>query len=138
MEQDEEGFRYPYIEETKCIHCSMCEKVCPVLMNERFDAIQEEAYADPIAYGGWHRDKVVRADSSSGGAFALFADEVLKKDGVVYGAAFTEPCSVAHISVRTKTDLGRLHGVCSGKLTPKPTLWWTRATHTRQRPPVTW
>lgn len=110
MEQDEEGFRYPYIEETKCIHCSMCEKVCPVLMNERFDAIQEEVYADPIAYGGWHRDIVVRADSSSGGAFALFADEVLKKDGVVYGAAFTEPCSVAHISVRTKTDLGRLHG----------------------------
>ena len=110
MELDDEGFRYPFFDETKCIHCNKCEKVCPVLMNKRFDAVQEEVYSDPIAYGGWHRDEKVRENSSSGGAFTLFADEVLRKNGIVYGAAFKDSCTVAHVSVRSKKDLGRLHG----------------------------
>lgn len=30
MEKDEEGFQYPKIDESKCICCSMCLKVCPI------------------------------------------------------------------------------------------------------------
>ena len=110
MELDDEGFRYPFFDETKCIHCNKCEKVCPILMNEGFDAFQEEVYPEPVACGGWNRDEAIRAVSSSGGVFTLFAEEVLKKNGVVYGAAFTDVASVSHVSVRTKKELGRLRG----------------------------
>lgn len=30
METDNEGFDYPHIDETKCIHCFQCIKVCPI------------------------------------------------------------------------------------------------------------
>ena len=108
MEQDEEGFQYPYIDETKCVHCDACEKVCPVLMNKKFDAVQEEVYSDPIAYGGWHRDEKVRENSSSGGAFTLFADEVMRKNGIVYGAAFKDSCTV----LMCRSDLRRISHAC--------------------------
>ncbi len=30
MVEDDEGFDYPVINETKCIRCYMCVKVCPI------------------------------------------------------------------------------------------------------------
>ena len=30
MIEDEKGFKYPKIDETKCIKCHLCEKVCPI------------------------------------------------------------------------------------------------------------
>lgn len=30
MQEDEEGFLYPYIEEEKCVRCLQCVKRCPV------------------------------------------------------------------------------------------------------------
>ena len=29
MVEDEEGFEYPFIDESKCIRCYQCLKVCP-------------------------------------------------------------------------------------------------------------
>lgn len=36
MLPDEEGFEYPVIEESKCIRCYMCVKVCPLKKNSAF------------------------------------------------------------------------------------------------------
>lgn len=30
MVEDEEGFFYPEIEESKCVRCDLCVKVCPI------------------------------------------------------------------------------------------------------------
>ena len=30
MTEDEEGFMYPYIFESKCIRCYQCVRVCPI------------------------------------------------------------------------------------------------------------
>ena len=30
MIEDEEGFEYPQIDETKCVRCRICLKVCPI------------------------------------------------------------------------------------------------------------
>ncbi len=30
MLEDEEGFEYPHIDESKCIKCFLCIKVCPL------------------------------------------------------------------------------------------------------------
>ena len=31
MEEDEEGFEYPHIDEVKCITCYQCVRVCPLM-----------------------------------------------------------------------------------------------------------
>lgn len=31
MAPDEEGFNYPLVDTDKCIHCGLCERVCPLL-----------------------------------------------------------------------------------------------------------
>lgn len=33
MEEDEEGFKYPVIDSSKCIGCCRCVKVCPLKNN---------------------------------------------------------------------------------------------------------
>lgn len=30
MEEDNEGFDYPVIDESKCVRCLLCIKVCPI------------------------------------------------------------------------------------------------------------
>ena len=35
MVEDEEGFEYPWINESKCIRCNICLKVCPFKPHKR-------------------------------------------------------------------------------------------------------
>lgn len=30
MAEDEEGFEYPWVDESKCVRCYMCLEVCPI------------------------------------------------------------------------------------------------------------
>ena len=30
MHEDYEGFEYPVIDDSKCVRCYMCQKVCPI------------------------------------------------------------------------------------------------------------
>lgn len=48
--------------------------------------------------------------SASGGAFAVLAREVLRRGGVVFGAALAEDGSVRHVSVESIDELHRLQG----------------------------
>lgn len=38
MVEDEEGFEYPKLDESKCIRCYKCLKVCPFKINGDSDA----------------------------------------------------------------------------------------------------
>lgn len=55
-------------------------------------------------------DSEVRKQSSSGGVFTMLANKVLRNGGVVYGAAFTDTWSVAHIRVDNILDMDKLRG----------------------------
>ena len=35
MREDDEGFLYPEVDESVCIDCGLCEKVCPVIHQAR-------------------------------------------------------------------------------------------------------
>ena len=104
---DEEGFSYPVIDYGKCINCNKCKSVCPVL---REDACQETVKEFPLAYGGWHKNQEVRHDSSSGGAFTLFAEGILDDAGVVFGCALDSDMNAVHTMVETKEELCKLRG----------------------------
>lgn len=103
MAEDEEGFRYPRVDAECCRNCGKCERTCPVL-----NPIEREQESTPVTYAAINKDEAVRADSSSGGMFHLFAEQVLAQGGIVFGAGFDANWEVCHQSVERVDDLGRL------------------------------
>ena len=49
-------------------------------------------------------------DSASGGAFTVFARQMLKQNGIVFGSAFKPDCKVEHIDVANEENLRLLQG----------------------------
>lgn len=107
MVRDEEGFVYPQIEEEKCVGCGLCERVCPIISKQN---VLTDVFPLPRAVGGWHRKQEIRAQSSSGGAFTLFAEYILKQKGVVYGCRLNEKFEAEHIGISNVEELGQLRG----------------------------
>ena len=33
FEQGQDGFKYPSIDNTNCINCELCKKICPVMLD---------------------------------------------------------------------------------------------------------
>lgn len=103
MLEDEEGFLYPKVDETKCINCHLCEKVCPV-------ANQAESRMPIDSYAAYNMDDGVRKDSSSGGIFTLLAEKVIAEGGVVFGATWNEKWQVVHTYTETKEGIAQFRG----------------------------
>lgn len=103
MECDEEGFLYPVTDERMCIHCGICQKVCPVLHKYNGNSVGK-------AYACINLNESVHMDSSSGGVFALIAQYVLQKEGVVFGAAFDDSLNVKHIEINSEKEIFKLQG----------------------------
>lgn len=99
MEADREGFLYPVVDINKCVQCSACEKVCPII-----NPVKEEV-APQKAFLVQHNDDAIRLDSSAGGAFTAIATVVLEKGGVVFGALYDESFHVHHAYVENTDDL---------------------------------
>lgn len=62
MTPDEEGFSYPVVDTGKCIHCGLCERVCPLLHKPQPHEILS-------VIGCKNKNEAVRFVSSSGGFF---------------------------------------------------------------------
>ncbi|MEE1328144.1 MAG: Coenzyme F420 hydrogenase/dehydrogenase, beta subunit C-terminal domain [Oscillospiraceae bacterium] len=104
METDTEGFLYPNIDEERCVHCHLCEKICPV------NGYTTESYGHQEAYAAYSLKDDVLKRSSSGGIFSEIAAYVIAQGGVVFGAAFTKEHAVKHIAVDTAEELDLLRG----------------------------
>lgn len=102
---DKEGFWYPEVDLGKCVDCGLCEKVCPILNKSELGRDGEER---PQCYAAIHKNIEVRFDSTSGGAFTAFAEEIYKQGGYVGGAVFNEDWSVSQFLSTDKKDLERL------------------------------
>lgn len=104
MVADEHGFVYPEIELSQCVNCMLCVKSCPIQTGGA--ALSSEA----SAYAAYTNHWELRKDSSSGGIFSELAIEILKKGGVVFGAAYDPQFQIKHVCVETIEGLSRLRG----------------------------
>ena len=101
--QDAEGFYYPSVDETICINCGKCEKVCPVIN-------QEESRMPQTVIATTNPDAETRRASSSGGIFTLLAEKIIDKGGVVFGVKFNEQWLPVIDVVETKEALKAFQG----------------------------
>lgn len=105
MKADDEGFLYPHINETQCIQCNLCHSVC-----DFSNPTSVENPTEAPVYALRLSDEEELWKSQSGGAFTAFAQYILKKEGVVYGAAFTDGFRVVHLGINSIADLQKLRG----------------------------
>ena len=106
MKADEHGFVYPEIQREKCVECGACTRAC---------GYQKDVGANvPLAcWAAVAKDPSIVNGSSSGGVFAVLALNVLRKGGVVYGAAQSETDdarSIQHIRIEAQERLHLLQG----------------------------
>lgn len=106
MKTDSEGFLYPKIDESRCIHCGKCDRVCGFSPKKAAN----KGFELPKAYGIKHKDERIRSTSRSGAAFVAFSDYVLEQGGVVYGAAMQADFSVRHIRAESKETRDKMKG----------------------------
>lgn len=102
MVEDETGFIYPMIGET-CVDCNLCEKICK---NRKLH--QAERFEVPETYALWSKNKEIRFNSTSGGAFTEFATIILADNGLVAGACYNEENMVEHILIEKEDELPRI------------------------------
>ncbi len=106
MQEDEQGFLYPEIDESKCVHCHKCEQVC--FYHTGYEKMTP-ALPQVKAYVGRYQDKEKLAQSRSGGAFTMLAEKILSVGGVVYGAVLKHN-EVRHTRISKVGELPSLKG----------------------------
>ncbi|MEG2151349.1 MAG: Coenzyme F420 hydrogenase/dehydrogenase, beta subunit C-terminal domain [Bacteroidaceae bacterium] len=103
LQEDNEGFLYPHIDDEKCIDCGLCEKVCPVLN-------QGDKHEPLAVYAAKNNNDEIRMASSSGGIFTFLAEQILSESGVVFGARFNDDWEVIHDYTETIEGLTAFRG----------------------------
>ncbi len=103
MMEDNEGFLYPNVDESSCIDCGLCRKVCPMLNQD-----DPQKPLQVLAVKNCNEEE--RMKSSSGGVFIALAKQVLIKGGVVFGAVFDEQWEVKHTWTDTQEGVYPMMG----------------------------
>ncbi len=98
-----EGFLFPVVDESKCLHCGLCAKVCPYnanLGNEK-----------PLkAFAAQYKNTEALEKSSSGGVFSALSDYLLENGGYVSGCVFNEGFTAVHTVTNEKEAVRKMRG----------------------------
>lgn len=100
---DDEGFWYPQVNDSLCVNCGLCVKVCPCDNVPKVSKVKQA-----VACAANKKEELL--SSSSGGAFAVMARALLRNGGYVCGAAFDDDFSVIHTAIASEEDLYKLKG----------------------------
>ena len=104
MIKDDYGFFFPVIKAESCVHCGICERICPCLRTSVNREIREIVAAASS-------ENEIRENSSSGGLFSMLAKSILEKNGVVVGCKLDDDCKgCSHVYITDENDLWMLRG----------------------------
>lgn len=98
FQKNDDGFLYPVVDQSTCIFCGKCVKICPEL-NPLFNNRTDEVYA---AYAN---SQTERQSGSSGGLFGVIARYIIDNNGKVWGAAFDDNLQLNHVCAANHDDL---------------------------------
>ena len=80
MIEDEYGFVYPQIDESKCINCGLCKKTCSYKNPQKINSEKK-------VYMSVSKNKENLMKSASGGVFFELANAIIMDGGVAYGCS---------------------------------------------------
>ena len=106
LQEDSCGFRYPVIDESKCINCGRCIRSCALRNPDVRNTVQ-------TCLAAQCEDDKILDKASSGGVFSALAEVFLEKGGIVCGVQMTktEGRFVAeHVLISSKNELKDLQG----------------------------
>lgn len=106
MVPDTFGFLYPEVDDSLCVDCGLCEKVCAF----HGDYDRSLNLVKPLAYAAKHKNPEEIAASQSGAAFVALSDFILSQGGVVYGAGYTGHFRVVHKKAETRAERDEFRG----------------------------
>ena len=104
MVADEEGFLRPSVDESLCVNCGRCGKICSVVNFGTVENIKTTAYC------AINKNDEARKNSTSGGVFTLVSQWVFNQNGVVFGARYNESFDVVHTRIESLSELSLLRG----------------------------
>ena len=105
MQPDAHGFLRPAVDAAVCTDCGLCVRKCPASTPP-----QTSEHTDVLT--GYAKDRALLPLSSSGAIFPVLAAEIIRRGGVVFGAAFDEHFDVVHTAAESVAGLSAL---CSSK-----------------------
>ncbi len=103
MKENEYGVTLPEIDKTLCVECGICRKVCQVNNMESCNAPQK-------CYAAWTKNLDDQEKCSSGGIATGLSREIIKRGGVVFGAAFTKDFQLVITETCDIDNLYKLRG----------------------------
>lgn len=106
MVEDSEGFKYPNIDNKKCINCGKCLKNCPM----RNSTFRIKKYKEPLGFAVKHKEEQTRMKSRSGGIFTALSDIILDNNGIIYGCILNEKFEAIHYRADNKKNRDLMRG----------------------------
>ena len=104
---NKEGFYYPILNQTKCIECGACLKVCNI--NE--ENLKKTINAIPqLVYAAWSKEKSSVLKSTSGGVSFHITRKFILNKGIVYGVGWKDHLIASHVRVNNITQIEDLRG----------------------------
>ena len=104
MKEDNEGFIYPVIDETRCIHCGKCLRTCS---NYKKQDIGDKI----IPFAVINKDESILSKSTSGGIFYAIVKKIFEnQDAVCYGAAYDNELMVRHMRATSLEETMKFMG----------------------------
>jgi acetyltransferase-like isoleucine patch superfamily enzyme/coenzyme F420-reducing hydrogenase beta subunit len=108
MIEDSEGFLYPSIDSTKCINCKLCEKYCPMTLENE---VKIDVNFDAEIYGVWAKDNKIAKESATSGICTIISEYIIEQNGVVFGVQLNENKQCAeHVEITDKRSLSLIKG----------------------------
>lgn len=102
-----DGHVYVKCDESKCILCLRCEKICPIVNGMVYSSNQLQE-SEPFSL--YFKDNKICNNSTSGGAFISIALAFIEDGGYVCGAIFTPMGNVKHIVTNNIEDVYHMQG----------------------------
>lgn len=102
MKKEKNGAIYPKIDSEKCIGCHLCRKVCPIENKAETEKLKK-------VYATYSKNEEIHEKSNSGGLSYIIASEIIKEDGIVYGAVMNA-AKVQHERISDPKDLYKIQG----------------------------